>query len=91
MNQSELVGVPGVPESALTAAMLRQLPGSAPPAPWQGSATAVVWVTRGGKAAAEALPPKLRGEVAALGVLAGMVDYHDTVAPPRIAARRGSI
>jgi Acetoacetate decarboxylase (ADC) len=78
MEQRELVTVPGVPESALTAEMFSQLPNSAPAAPWAGTASVVMWLTRGGKAATQALPPKLRSEVSALGVLAGMVHYRET-------------
>ena len=79
MEHGELASVPGVPESALTPGMLRELPDSAPPAPWEGTARLVIWLTGGGKAATSALPPKLRSEVSALAVLGGMVHYEDTV------------
>ena len=78
MDRSELATVPGVPESPLTSEMLTQLPDSAPPAPWEGTASVVLWMTRGGKAARQALPPRLRNEVSALAVVGGMVHYRDT-------------
>lgn len=58
--------------------MLAGLPDSVPPAPWEGTAGAVMWLTRGGKAATHALPPMHRGRVAAIGVVAGMVHYRDS-------------
>lgn len=58
--------------------MLDQLPTSAAPAPWEGTAAVVMWLTRAGAPASQALPPKLRSQVSALWVLAGMVRYRDT-------------
>ncbi len=78
MTRTELTEVPGVPETLLSQALLSGLPGNLAPAPWTCRLAAVVWFGRGGKAAAAALPPALRGQAPALGVVGGLVRYQDT-------------
>ena len=78
MSRTELTGVAGVPETALSDALLARLPVSASPAPWSCTCEAVVWFGRAGRAAAQALPPALRGEASALVVVGAMVRYLDT-------------
>lgn len=77
MDRTELTGVAGVPETALSAALLGRLPGNDAPAPWDCVCEAVVWFGRGGAAAGAALPPALR-DSSALVVVGAMVRYLDT-------------
>ncbi|MCU1642857.1 MAG: hypothetical protein JWN03_3132 [Nocardia sp.] len=77
MNRPELF-VHGVPETALTAALVEHLPVNAAAAPWNCSAEAVFWLGRGGAPATAALPPRLRGKARALGVIGGFVRYTET-------------
>jgi hypothetical protein len=77
MRRPELTGVSGVPECHLDPAVLARLPGEAAPAPWDLECRAVLWLGRGGRSAALALPLGLRGS-RALAVVGGMVGYTAT-------------
>jgi len=71
--------VPGVVETLLTDALLAGLPTGPPPAaPWTCTASAVVWLGRGGRAAVPALAPALRPGARPLAVVGGLVRYLDT-------------
>lgn len=76
--RTELTGVAGVPETALSEALLSRLPANQAPAPWDCVCEAVVWFGRGGRAATQALPPSLRHQASGLAVVGAMVRYHDT-------------
>ncbi|MDP7721930.1 acetoacetate decarboxylase family protein [Mycobacterium sp. TY814] len=73
----ELTGVRGVPESALSHALVATLPRNEAPAPWECRCSALLWLGRGGRAAAAALPPALSGNPA-LVTLGAFVRYTDT-------------
>ena len=73
----ELTGVRGVPESVLSQALVATLPRNEAPAPWQCRCSALLWLGRGGRAAAAALPPALAGSPA-LATLGAFVRYADT-------------
>ncbi|HET6560241.1 MAG TPA: acetoacetate decarboxylase family protein [Marmoricola sp.] len=75
-STAHLAGVPGVPETLLSQALLATLPDNLAPAPWSCTCDAVLWFGRGGAAATAALAPALRRR--GLGVVAGMVRYHET-------------
>jgi Acetoacetate decarboxylase (ADC) len=77
----ELTGVQGVPETALSELLLASLPLNQFQAPWECHCTAVVWLHRGGRAAAAALPSGLAGSPA-LAVVGGFVRYTDTPVGP---------
>lgn len=79
MPRAEITGVPGVLETLLPQEFLGQLPLEAPGAPWECQGQAILWTTRGGKAAAQSLPPGLR-QRSALAAVGGMVRYLDTPA-----------
>ncbi|MDP9116727.1 MAG: acetoacetate decarboxylase family protein [Actinomycetota bacterium] len=93
-----LARVPGVPETALSAADLGQLDDSVAAAPWRASARAVFWWRRldgdGRAAAARSLPPELSG-LHVRAAAGAMVSYSDTPVGPYheviglIVARRG--
>ena len=78
----ELTGVAGVPETALSDALVARLPEEVPPAPWTCEARAVVWYARGSAAATEALPPSLRRSASGLAVVGGVVRYSSTPVGP---------
>ena len=78
MDRTELTGVAGVPETAVSQAVLERLPANEAPAPWDCVCEAVLWFGRGGRAAAQALPPALRGTAPGLAVVGAMVRYHET-------------
>lgn len=73
----ELTGLRGVPESALSAALVATLPVNEAPAPWECRCSALLWVGRGGRAAKAALPPSLAGSPA-LATVGAFVRYTDT-------------
>ncbi len=81
-TRPEITGVGGVPESAVSAALLATLPPHHAPAPWTVTCEAVVWVCRGGEAATRALPPALRTGSRGLVVVGGVVRYSDTPVGP---------
>ena len=78
MTRPEITGVPGVPETLLSDALLARLPQNLAPAPWEARCQAVIWMARGGKAATAALPGGLRSEARGLAVIGGLVRYFDT-------------
>ena len=78
MTRTELTGVAGVPETALSEALLSRLPANQAPAPWDCVCEAVVWFGRGGRDATAALPPALRQSASGLVVIGGLVRYHET-------------
>ncbi len=90
----ELTGVKGVPETVLSELLLASLPLNESQAPWECHCSAVVWVDRGGRAGAAALPPALAGSPA-LAVAGAFVRYTDTPVGPydevlgMVAARTG--
>lgn len=73
----ELTGLRGVPESALSQALVATLPRNQAPAPWECRCSALLWLGRGGRAAAAVLPPALAGSPA-LVTLGAFVRYTDT-------------
>lgn len=77
LARPELTGVHGVPENALSDALLAALPRDVPGAPWDCRCSAVVWLERGGARAARTLAPALRAG-AGLGVVGGLVRYEST-------------
>ena len=82
MDRSELTGVAGVPETAVSDTLLATLPATGAPAPWDCVCEAVVWFGRGGRAAREALPPALRDDAPGLVVVGGVVRYLETPVGP---------
>lgn len=76
VDRPELTGVGGVPETQLGGALVDRLPENLAPAPWACRCEAVVWLSRGGRAAAAATPSAVRGR--ALGVVGGFVRYAET-------------
>ena len=79
-DRPELTGVAGVPETTLSRALVDRLPENTAPGPWECTLQAVVWLARGGRAAAEALSPSLAGRAPA--VLGGLVRYTGTPVGP---------
>jgi hypothetical protein len=77
----ELTGVGGVPETALSQALLATLPPNESEAPWTVNCSAVLWTVRPTREATEALPPALRGR-RGLVVVGGMVRYLETPVGP---------
>lgn len=82
VDRPELTGVAGVPETLVSQALLQTLPANLAEAPWTCVCDAVLWTSRGGRAATAALPPALRGASRALGVVGGVVRYRDTPVGP---------
>jgi hypothetical protein len=78
MNRTELTGVAGVPETAISQAVIDRLPANGAPAPWDCVCEAVLWFGRGGSAATQALPASLRGQASGLVVVGAMVRYLET-------------
>jgi Acetoacetate decarboxylase (ADC) len=70
--------VPGVPETILSEALLSRLPTNLAPAPWDARCSAVIWTTRGGHEATEALPRSIRANHRAVAVVGGLVRYEYT-------------
>jgi Acetoacetate decarboxylase (ADC) len=79
-DRPELTGVAGVPETELRPDLVDRLPVNEAPAPWSCTCEAVVWLSRGRRAAGAALPPAWGCR--ALGVLGGFVRYTDTPVGP---------
>lgn len=73
----ELTGVWGLPENALSDALLATLPANLSAAPWDCVCSAVVWTERGGRDASAALAAPLRGR-RSLAVTGGLVQYEST-------------
>jgi hypothetical protein len=76
-TRMELTGLRGVPETALSEALVATLPVNEAPAPWECRCSALLWLGRGGRAAAAALPPALAGSPG-LVTVGGFVRYTDT-------------
>jgi hypothetical protein len=76
-TRMELTGLRGVPETALSEALVATLPVNEAPAPWECRCSALLWLGRGGRAAAAALPPALAGSPGLITV-GGFVRYTDT-------------
>jgi hypothetical protein len=81
LPRPELTGVAGVPETALSEALLATLPPNESEAPWTVNCSAVLWTVRPTRAAAEALPPSLRGGRGVV-VVGGVVRYLETPVGP---------
>jgi hypothetical protein len=77
----ELTGVGGVPETALSEALLATLPPNESEAPWTVNCSAVLWASRPTREASEALPPTLRGRRGVV-VIGGIVRYLETPVGP---------
>ena len=73
-----LRGIPGVPESRLTAADAARLPSTTPSPPWDTNVDAVLWTHRATAAAGAALPRGVRARRVARFAVAGFVRYHAT-------------
>lgn len=78
MTQFDLTGVAGVPETALSDALIQRLPANLAEAPWSVTGESLIWMSRGGRASDQALPSSVRGKARGLGVVGGMVRYSDT-------------
>lgn len=75
----DLGAVPGVTECRLAAATIAELPDESPPAPWADCRlTSIVWLSRGGRAAARAAGPANPARGRGLAVVGGMVSYSST-------------
>ena len=81
-SRPEISGVAGVPETAVSDALLASLPANDAPAPWTVRSQAVIWYARGGSAATQALPPALRAGHRGLAVVGGVVRYDETPVGP---------
>lgn len=73
----ELTGLPAIPETALSDALVATLPDNLAPGSWECHCSAVMWLGRAGRAATAMLPEALR-EHSALVTVGGMVRYTDT-------------
>jgi hypothetical protein len=78
MTQFDLAGVAGVPETALSDALIQRLPGNLAEAPWSVTGESLIWMGRASDAASQALPSSVRGTARGIGVVGGMVRYTDT-------------
>ena len=81
LPRPELTGVAGVPETALSEALLATLPPNETEAPWTVNCSAVLWTTRPTREAAESLPPALGGRRGVV-VIGGIVRYLETPVGP---------
>jgi hypothetical protein len=81
LPRPELTGVGGVPETALSEALLATLPPNESEAPWTVNCSAVLWTVRPTRAATASLPPALRGR-RGLVVVGGIVRYLETPVGP---------
>ncbi|CBL45864.1 hypothetical protein HDN1F_22810 [gamma proteobacterium HdN1] len=81
MTRIELTGLRGVPETALSEALIATLPINQTPAPWECRCSALLWLGRGGRNAALALPPALSNSPA-LATVGGFVRYSQTPVGP---------
>jgi Acetoacetate decarboxylase (ADC) len=80
-SRIELAGLPGIPEVLLSETLIATLPDNLADAPWTCKCSAVMWLGRGGRAAASALPPALQGRPA-LATVGGFVHYTETPVGP---------
>lgn len=74
---TDLAGIPGVPEAALTDEVAARLPPSSPPGPWALRLDAILWMHHAADAAIEHVPAALRGRHLPFTV-GGAVRYHET-------------
>jgi len=74
----DLAAVPGVPETQLPDELVSQLPANLAPAPWKVRGSAVVWWSRAGASARDALPEELARTHKPVMVIGGFVRYADT-------------
>ncbi len=74
--------VDGVPESILGDALATRLPDRSAPAPWETRVQAVLWFHPAAPAAAEQLPPRLRGERTLPVTIGAFIRYLDTPVGP---------
>ena len=79
---AELAALPGTPETVLDRGGLDALPASAPPAPWPLVYSAIVWVGRAPRRAADWLPPAVRRAGRPMGAVGGFVRYASTPVGP---------
>jgi hypothetical protein len=95
VTPEELRAVPGVSECRLSDAVLGSLPAKAPEAPWDVTASSIIWYARGGPGAAAAVGLPGQGASRAAAVAGGVVAYTDTPVGPysevfgTVAFRRG--
>lgn len=82
MSTFDLAGVPGVPETTIPDTVLSHLPANPAPAPWEVRCSAVVWWSRAGEAAVQALPTALRDTAKPVSVVGGLVRYVETPVGP---------
>ncbi|HEY9565163.1 MAG TPA: acetoacetate decarboxylase family protein [Nocardioides sp.] len=76
---TDLLRVPGVPETALSDSVAAALPENLAPAPWSVRSSGTVWFTKAPEAATDALPGALRAQGArATFVIGGFVRYEQT-------------
>ncbi len=93
MRDDSLADVPGVPESALPAALAAQLPASTPAPPWDCRVEAVVWWHRTSAAGRALVPRELRaGLPLTVGAFVTYLDtpvgpYSEVLASPQLLAR----
>lgn len=80
-NRIEISGLPGIPEALLSDTLVASLPENLSEAPWTCDCSALMWLGRGGRAAAAALPPALQGN-SALATIGGFVRYRQTPVGP---------
>jgi hypothetical protein len=81
VKPAELLAVPGVSESALTAEAAAGLPAEAPPAPWECDSTGIVWLTRG-RGVRDVVGDVLPSDAPAVVVIGGMISYSRTPVGP---------
>lgn len=77
IDRTELTGLPGIAEAALTQALVATLPENKAPGAWTCRCSAVLWLGRGGPAATAVLPAGLGGATALI-TIGGFVRYTDT-------------
>jgi Acetoacetate decarboxylase (ADC) len=78
MTPADLLAVPGVPESTFSPAASPELPGEAPPAPWNCTSTGIVWVSRGGPRALAVAGREVSRGARAPVVIGGLISYAST-------------
>jgi hypothetical protein len=80
-SRPELTRVGGVPETALSEALLATLPPNDSEAPWTVNCSAVLWTVRPTRQASESLPSAVRGRRGVV-VVGGIVRYLETPVGP---------
>jgi hypothetical protein len=82
MQPSELLAVPGVAESTLTADVASSLPASAAEAPWTCTSTGVVWWSRPRGVAGSSAGQVAAGRGRPVVVIGGLISYVSTPVGP---------